>query len=164
MLVRHFPGQAPTFPFPPRYSRGEKSQDLAQGGQKRAWVVAQQPAPRGPLASFPPRERDPTARPPTPPLRRAPVPNRCAPCSPGRSGDFSDAARQETRINNPRVLKGAARWFYCTVKTSPRKTHRTSIHGFIYVCFLYVHPKKKKKSALLPPQILGTLLDRAAEM
>lgn len=41
-----------------------------------------------------------------------------APGSRGRPGGFRDAARQGMGINDPRVLKAPARWFYCAVKTS----------------------------------------------
>lgn len=54
---------------------------------------------------------------------------------------FSAGARQGTRINNPWVLKGAARWFYCTVKLI--LTSRPYVYTRIYVHMFSVRASKQ---------------------
>lgn len=128
-----FPGPGSSPPLlPPPATHVEKTRRIWPTAAKRgAGAVALESARRGAPASSPPKgERDP----PEPP--RLAGSRTDAPGSPGRGGGFSDAARQGTRTNNPRVLKGAARWFYCTVKTSPRKL-AVRLYTYLYTYIFY---------------------------
>lgn len=110
-----------------RYSPEENSQGLAHGCQKGAGAVSLKLAPR-----------QATAAPSLQGKRDQPVAS-----TPGServlsalldAESFCDAARQGRRINNLRVLKGAARCVYCTVKTLKLAGR---LYGYLYRRIFY---------------------------
>lgn len=121
VLVRHFLGQAPGSP-------SSASLAATRGGKtSRIWPTAAKRGVRGSRGSSRGSEIPSLL---SPHRRRA-----HAPGSRGHRGGFSDAARQGMGINDPWVLKAAARWFYCTVKTSRKVAIR--LFGYLYTCVFY---------------------------
>lgn len=121
VLLRHFPGQAPGSPSSasPAATRGGKTSGI--------WPTAAKRGVRGSRGSSRGNEIPSLF---SPHRRRA-----NAPGSRGRRGGFGDAARQGTGINDTRILKAPARWFYCTVKTSRKVAIR--LCGYLYTCIFY---------------------------